>query len=297
LYMFLNGEVVPSEKATISIFDHGYLYGVGLFETFRTYGGVPFLLTDHLSRLEEGCMQVGMVWKKEKEEHRMREQISCLLEKNRLTDGYFRLNVSAGANPIGLPTSPYTNLTEALFIKELPFSAQNKKLQTVNVRRNSPEGEFRLKSHHYLNNIMAKKETPGQAEGVFLTHSGKVAEGIVSNLFFVKNNELYTPGLSTGILNGITRMWVMKSAMHLGIKLHQGEYDLEYAQEADEVFVTNSIQEIVPVTEWDAVVYKIYKDHLYPNQTVTSRLIQLYEKCKGKLDQIKNLNDFLKQEG
>jgi 4-amino-4-deoxychorismate lyase len=274
LYLFLNGEIVPSEQAKISIFDHGYLYGVGLFETFRTYDGTPFLLEDHLDRLAEGCQQVGMLW--ERDDVRVKEQISTLLRINGLTDGYFRFNVSAGPQPIGLPSSPYSNLTETLFVKELPPAVKEKKLFTVQTRRNTPEGTSRLKSHHYLNNILAKQEAPSDAEGVLLTAQDKVAEGIASNLFFVQQGELYTPSLSTGILNGITRECVIHLAKKQGIRVHLGEYDLSFAQQSDEVFVTNSIQEIMSVTQWDEWTF-----HKQGEASVTQMLKQLYDRYKG----------------
>lgn len=282
MFIYLNGEVQSSEKAMISIFDHGYLYGVGLFETFRTYKGQPFLLEDHLDRLEEGCEQVGMTW--ERDDQRIKDQISSLLQLNRLKDGYFRYNLSAGAYPIGLPNEPYSNLTEALFIKELPTPLSQKRLVTVQTRRNTPEGKVRLKSHHYLNNILARREAPLNAEGVLLTANNKVAEGIVSNLFFVRDGELFTPSLSTGILAGITREWVIQLAQKIGVSTHQGEYDLAFAQGADEVFVTNSIQEIVPVSHWDENIYPVEKE-----ESVTLQLKRLYDQYKDQIHSIKEL--------
>jgi 4-amino-4-deoxychorismate lyase len=279
VYLYLNGEIVTSELATISIFDHGYLYGVGLFETFRTYNGHPFLLENHLDRLELGCKQVGMVWERDTE--RVKEQITTLLQSNQLEDGYFRLNVSAGSQPIGLPSEPYTRLTEALFVKELPQRITEKRLSTVKTKRNTPEGSQRLKSHHYLNNILAKQETPLNAEGVFLTAQGKVAEGIVSNLFFIRQGELFTPALTTGILNGITRECVLHLANKLGLHVHQGEYDLVFAREADEVFVTNSIQEIMPVIQWDEQVYASQNE-----VSLTQRIKQEYDRYKERIHRI-----------
>jgi 4-amino-4-deoxychorismate lyase len=282
VYLYLNGDIIVSEQATISIFDHGYLYGVGLFETFRTYNGHPFLIDNHLDRLELGCQQVGMEWQRDAE--RVKRQISALLQKNELEDGYFRLNVSAGSQPIGLPSQPYTNLTEALFVKALPPEVKEKKLVTVQTKRNTPEGTQRLKSHHYLNNIMAKKEAPLDAEGVFLTAQGKVAEGIVSNLFFIKKGEMFTPSLSTGILNGITRECVLYIANKLGIHVHEGEYDLAFAQEAEEIFVTNSIQEIMPVSQWDKQKYR----QLNVRNT-TLKIKQEYDRYKTEIHHIKEI--------
>lgn len=282
MFIYLNGEVLSSEKAMISIFDHGYLYGVGLFETFRTYQGQPFLLENHLDRLAESCEQVGMIW--ERNDQRIKDQITSLLHLNGLEEGYFRFNLSAGAHPIGLPSEPYLNLTEALFIKELPTALKQKRLVTVQTRRNTPEGSVRFKSHHYLNNILARREAPLNAEGVLLTASDKVAEGIVSNLFFVQNGELFTPSLSTGILAGITREWVIQLARKIGITIHQGEYELSFAQESDEVFITNSIQEIVSVSHWDDQVYQAGKE-----ESLTQQLKRLYDQYKNQVHTIQEL--------
>jgi 4-amino-4-deoxychorismate lyase len=255
VYHFLDQQLVTEEEAKISLFDHGYLYGVGLFETFRTYEGVPFLLERHLDRLEEACHWIGLQWQRDGQ--KIREQIRILLGKNDLRDGYFRFNVAAGPSPLGLPTGDYEQVREALLVKPLPPPSTDKKLYTVRLRRNTPEAPLRFKSHHYLNNILAKRETPADREGVFLTADGMLAEGLVSNLFFVKEGCLYTPSLSTGILNGITRQLVLRLAEEMGLFVQEGEYLLEEAQAAEEVFVTNSIQELVPVSEWDHIVYAL----------------------------------------
>ncbi|MDQ0340665.1 4-amino-4-deoxychorismate lyase [Caldalkalibacillus uzonensis] len=276
MFLILNGEVVAHEQATISVYDHGFLYGAGLFETFRTYKGHPFLLDDHLARLEKGCREIGLPWQADRE--RVVWQIEQLLKANNLEDGRFRLNVSAGAAPVGLPSTPYDKVTEILFVSPVSPAPDYKILRTVSVRRNEPEGDERWKSHHFLNNLLAQREVPAGAEGVMLTKSGKVAEGVVSNLFFVKQGKLYTPALSTGILNGITRQWVLAMSAILGIPVEEGEYDLAFAQEADEVFITNSVQELVAVTQWDERSYPCPCSHL-----VTQRLRDCYNRYKTKL--------------
>ncbi|GGK33436.1 4-amino-4-deoxychorismate lyase [Caldalkalibacillus thermarum] len=276
MLLLLNGKLVAKDEAHISVFDHGFLYGAGLFETFRTYQGHPFLLDDHLARLEKGCREIGLPWQADRE--RVVRQIECLLEANRLEDGRFRLNVSAGAAPVGLPSTPYDQVTEILFVSPVSPAPDYKVLRTVSVRRNEPEKDERWKSHHFLNNLLAQREVPAGAEGVMLTKSGKVAEGVISNLFFIKQGKLYTPALSTGILNGITRQWVLRMASLLGIMFEEGEYDLPFAQEAEEVFITNSVQELVAVTQWD--------ERSYPDpdaDAVVTRLRQYYHQQKTKL--------------
>lgn len=268
MYIFLNQQLIHEKEAMISVFDHGFLYGLGFFETFRTYEGVPFLLEEHLERLQQATKRARIQWEPNVEG--IKDQVSQLLEANHLKEGYFRFNVSAGAAPVGLPSSAYEQPTELLFCKALPSQAQQKRLVTVTVPRNTPEDEIRYKSHHYLNNILAKYETPEGYEGIFLTAKGYVAEGVVSNLFFVKGGQLYTPSLSTGILAGITRSKVISLAEGLNIEVCEGEFTLQEGQTADEVFVTNSIQELVPVSTWDEA---IFEENSNP---VTRKLQQAY---------------------
>ncbi|MDR6555118.1 aminodeoxychorismate lyase [Paenibacillus qinlingensis] len=251
----MNGTLVEETQAVVSVYDHGFLYGIGLFETFRTYNRKPFLLAEHIRRLTDGCQELGIVYEPNLEN--LSRFIEELLQANHLEDAYIRYSVSAGVEALGLPTSDYTKPTEIIYIKPLPprderTYLQGKALQLLKLPRNTPEGLYRFKSFHYMNNILAKREL-GQyawatgAEGLMLSEDGYVAEGIVSNLFFVKKDTLYTPSLDTGILPGITRAYVMDLAQQLQIPIQDGLYRWEDLIEADEAFLVNSIQEIVPV--------------------------------------------------
>ncbi|WP_026688668.1 aminodeoxychorismate lyase [Alteribacter aurantiacus] len=251
MLMYLNGLILQEEEAVISPFDHGFIYGVGLFETFRTYNGHPFLLDDHFARLHRGLDQLRIV-KAPYDRGEVLHIIERLLEANDLTDAYFRWNVSAGIAPVGLPSKPYTNPNVMVFVKELPQTrAKEKALHILKQPRNTPEGQERLKSHHYLNNIFGKYEMGEnlKGEGLFLTEHGHVAEGLVSNVFWRKGGDVYSPSVECGILNGITRQFVINLFRSLGYHVHEGRYLLEAMLQADEVFATNSIQEIVAVSE------------------------------------------------
>ncbi|MCD1261862.1 aminodeoxychorismate lyase [Paenibacillus athensensis] len=253
----MNGHLCEEEQAVISVYDHGFLYGLGLFETFRTYGGEPFLLAEHLNRLAAGCRELAIAFEPDLE--RVTAEVAELLRVNALEDGYFRYSVSAGADTLGLPVGVYTQPTEVLYVKALPprdvsIYTGGRSLQLLKLPRNTPEGLYRLKSFHYMNNILAKRELQGYAwaqgaEGLLLTEDGYLAEGVVSNLFFVKDGVLYTPSLETGILPGITRAETMRLAEQLALTVHEGLYVWEDLTGADEAFLTNSIQEIVPVTK------------------------------------------------
>jgi 4-amino-4-deoxychorismate lyase len=256
-YIGMNGVLTAAAAAVIHVSDHGFLYGMGLFETFRTYNGLPFLLDRHLRRMSEGCRMLGIPF--EADEKGLTELISQLMEVNELEDAYIRYTVSAGEEAFGLPVGSYSHPNHVLFARALPpLSAdpakRSKALYLLHTRRSTPESGVRLKSLHYMNNIMAKRELSGYetasplpAEGLMLTHEGNICEGIVSNLFFVKDGALHTPHLSTGALGGITREFVLELSLSSGIHALEGLYTWNDLIEADEVFLTGSVQEITPV--------------------------------------------------
>ncbi|MBY6038502.1 aminodeoxychorismate lyase [Fictibacillus nanhaiensis] len=257
MYIYLNDRVLSKEEAVISPYDHGFMYGLGAFETFRTYGGFPFLIDEHMDRLNEALNELNISLKLDGSD--VIEMVNTLLDKNGLEDAYFRLNVSAGAGDIGLQTDPYEAPNVILFTKPLIQAKRmpEKELIRLKTVRNTPEGEKRLKSHHYLNSILGKRELtdPIKHEGVFLTKEGYISEGTVSNLFWMRDGKMYTPGLSTGILNGITRKWVIKASHELNIPLQTGNYKIDELSKVDEIFLTNSIQEIVPVKQFEHKKY------------------------------------------
>jgi len=252
----LNGRIVEAASASVSVMDHGLMYGMGLFETFRTYNGKPFLLQRHLDRMEQGAAELGIAWNIDADE--LHAEIASLLKANQLAEAYIRLTYTAGEDEMGLPMGPlYESPNLIVYIKELPKSpeswyAQGRTLQVLRTPRNTPEGSQRLKSLHYMNGILGRRELSGipgaqGAEGLMLTREGHIAEGIVSNLFFAKSGKLYTPTIDTGILPGITRAFVLELAVKMGIEAEEGIYTLEDLKQADEIFLTGSVQEIVPV--------------------------------------------------
>ncbi|WP_066065968.1 aminodeoxychorismate lyase [Neobacillus soli] len=253
MHIYLNGQFVEKGEARISPFDHGFLYGMGLFETLRIYDGHPFLLDDHLNRLNQGLDALNINHRFSREE--MNKILQRLLEINHLTNAYIRINVSAGMGEVGLQVDPYNEPNIIIFPKPLPQAGEliEKEAVLLKLKRNTPEGVERLKSHHFMNNILAKREigeSPNQ-EGIFLTKDGYVAEGIVSNIFWKRDQTLYTPSLSTGILNGITRQFIIELAGKNVLNVQEGQYSFEHAHKADEMFVTNSIQEIVPIISFE----------------------------------------------
>lgn len=243
-----DGTFYQADELVVSAYDHGFLYGLGFFETFRTYNGKVFLWDAHWNRLCRALsdFRIAIPY----EEHELLAAIEALTEANNGVDGYFRLNVSAGVHDIGLQPSDYKKSTVILYRKALQVAPRGTEksgvwLETV---RNTPESRIRHKSHHYANNVQARFEVESLAacEGFFLTSEGFVAEGITSNIFWVINGKMYTPSLETGILAGTTREWVMNCS---GFETQEGFFTKEVLEKADEVFITNAIQEIIPIKQ------------------------------------------------
>ena len=220
----MNGKRVVAEDLKISPFDHGFLYGLGFFETFRTYGGEVFLYEPHMIRLRSALADYRIDMPYSDEE--ILAAIHSLYEANGYEDGYYRLNVSAGVHDIGLAPAEYKQPNVLIFQKalNLPPVHTEKDGVWLATTRNEPESVVRHKSHQYANNVKGRLELPSlkETEGLFVTSDGYVAEGITSNVFWVKQGELYTPSLNAGILPGTTRAFVIEMAGELGLPINEG---------------------------------------------------------------------------
>ncbi|WP_153127093.1 aminodeoxychorismate lyase [Peribacillus tepidiphilus] len=281
MFLYLNGTIVKEEEAVISPFDHGFLYGLGVFETFRVYNGHCFLLGDHINRLNLALKEMDIQYSVSMEQ--VKEIVQALLLKNKTQNARIRLNVSAGKAPLGLQGEAYEEPNVIVFMNPLSKAGSElaeKEAILLKTPRNTPETAFRLKSHHYLNNIAGKKEMKNEpnAEGLFLTREGYMAEGLVSNIFWIKNEVLYTPDVNTGILNGITRQFVMKLAKNLKIVVVEGFFKPEELYDAEEVFLTNSIQEIVAISR-----VKNIASFAGAKGIITNKLFQEYQKVRERL--------------
>ncbi|MDR9857653.1 aminotransferase class IV [Paenibacillus sp. VCA1] len=299
--ILLNGQSMDASAAVVSVMDHGFLYGMGLFETFRTYSGKPFLLERHLDRLTEGCKTLGIDVSVLPDTRQLRDWIGELMQANGLKEAYIRYTVSAGEDVLGLPAGMYSRPNTVLMAKPLPepperLYTHGKALKLLNTRRNTPEGPVRLKSLHYMNNILAKRELSSDpeavrlhAEGLMLSADGYLSEGIVSNLFFVKSSVLYTPDTACGLLPGITRGLVLELASAAGIRYEEGFYTWEELMQADEIWLTTSIQELVPVTsliDHTGTALVISGGRIGP---VTDTLLRLYRQRTGGYHENDNL--------
>ncbi|MGY3839450.1 aminodeoxychorismate lyase [Bacillus atrophaeus] len=257
--IYLNGQFIEEKEASLSPFDHGFLYGIGVFETFRLYEGRPFLIEWHLERLERAAKDLQIKHRITKEE--LTDMLDNLLRLNHIEDGNarVRLNISAGISTKGFTAQTYENPTVLCFVN--PLNPENLPVQkegkVLTIRRNTPEGQYRLKSHHYLNNMYAKQELGNDPryEGIFLTEDGAVAEGIISNIFWSKGKCIYTPSLDTGILDGVTRRFVIEKMEKLGAEVKTGRFRLESLLTADEAWMTNSVLEIVPFSKIEEAAF------------------------------------------
>jgi branched-chain amino acid aminotransferase len=257
MLVYLNGHFVPKDEAVVSVFDHGFLYGDGIYETMRAYGGRIFLLDKHLVRLRHSAEAISLQLPLSHEQ--IGEALNESLRVNKLLDAYVRLQLSRGPGEIGLDPALCPAPTMVIVVK--PFKdypaeqyENGVSVAVVQTRRNHPLAlNPAIKGTNFLNNILAKIESlkAGAYEGIMLNWEGYVAEGTISNIFTVKKDCLYTPHLDTGILEGVTRGLVLYLARKARIATKEAMLKPKDLTEADECFITNSTVEIMPVTVVD----------------------------------------------
>lgn len=254
--IYINGKFVPAEEATVSVFDHGFLYGDGVFEGIRAYGGRVFRLEDHVRRLFDSAQAIMLCIPMSQDE--MAEAIKETLRKNNLKDAYIRPIVTRGPGDLGLDPNKCCGST--VIIMAVEWGAMYGNLYevgltavTVTVRRNSPDSTPpNTKSLNYLNNIMAKIEAnvKGGNEAIILDSQGRISEGSGDNIFVVKGGRIFTP-YTINNLKGITRDAVMELAKSRGIEILERDLGLFDLYTGDEIFVTGTAAEVAPVTKVD----------------------------------------------
>jgi branched-chain amino acid aminotransferase len=256
--VYLNGKLLDKKDAKISVFDHGFLYGDGVFEGIRAYNCLVFKLKEHVDRLFESAHSIMLNIPLTKKE--LMNAVIKTLKANRLKDAYIRVVVSRGEGDLGLdPRKCIGNETVviitdkiALYPKEL--YQKGMEIITVPTVRNIPEGlNPQIKSLNYLNNILAKIEAinAGFQEALMLDHLGYVTECTGDNIFVVKKNQLYTPPQCMGTLRGITRDTVLDIAKKLKIPTHEHVLTRHELYISEECFLTGTAAEIVPVVKVD----------------------------------------------
>ncbi|MFM8552632.1 MAG: aminotransferase class IV [Nitrospiraceae bacterium] len=257
MWIYLNDKFVDRKEALVSVFDHGFLYGDGVYETLRTYGGRFFMLQPHLARLQRSARLIGLTVP-------MPEQdwpalLRKTVERNGLADAHLRITLSRGEGDLGL--DPALCLRPTLVIMAKPIAQypahlfeEGVILSLVSTRRNLASAlPPQIKSLNFLNNILAKQEAAkaGAFDALMLNAEGLLTECTTSNFFFVCDGRLYTPAVDCGILDGITREVVLTLAREEGLPVEEGRYPAEALAHAEEAFVTNTSMEIMPVRSLD----------------------------------------------
>jgi len=257
LTIYLDGKFVPETDAKVSVFDHGLLYGDGIFEGIRFYNGRVFRLEEHLERLWDSarsiCLEIPMG------RGEMTEALLETIRRNDLREGYIRLIVTRGVGNLGLnpaqckhPSVIIIATTIALYPKEV--CEKGLTVVTCATRRTAPAAlNPAVKSLNYLNNVMARIEAnlAGADEALMLNEAGNVAECTADNVFIIKRGQIFTPPIAAGALRGITRSVVFDIAAELGLKITETDITRHDVFIADECFLTGTAAEVIPVVKAD----------------------------------------------
>lgn len=274
-WIYLNGEYVTKEDAKVSVYDHGFLYGDGIFEGIRIYGGNIFKCKEHLDRLYDSAKSIMLDIPLTQDE--MQDALVETISRNEMRDGYIRLIVSRGPGNLGLDPKRCPAAWVIIIVEQLAIyseEAYKNGLVSVSVsqRRNIPDAlNPKIKSLNYLNNILVKIQAnlAGVGEAIMLNSQGYVAEGSSDNIFIIKKGVVYTPPCYVGALEGITRAAIMELCAKLGYTLKEEPFTLHDVYVADEVFFTGTAAEVIAVREVDG--RKIGSGQAGP---ITTRLLQ-----------------------
>ncbi|MGE6227835.1 branched-chain-amino-acid transaminase [Paenibacillus chitinolyticus] len=256
-WIYLDGSFVTKEEAKVSVYDHGFLYGDGIFEGIRIYGGNIFKCKEHLDRLYDSAKSIMLNIPLSFQE--MQDALVETIRRNELRDGYIRLVVSRGPGDLGLDPRRSPKASVIIIVEQLsiyPEEAYINGLKTVSVssRRNIPDAvNPKIKSLNYLNNILVKIQSnlAGVGEAIMLNSQGYVAEGSSDNIFIVKRGVVFTPPCYIGALEGITRAAIIEICEREGYTLKEEPFTLHDVYVADEVFFTGTAAEVIAVREVD----------------------------------------------
>ena len=256
--VYIAGKLYEKSDAKISVFDHGLLYGDGVFEGIRSYSGHVFRLKEHIQRLYDSAKAIHLVIPMTQGD--MIQAVVDTLKANNLSDAYIRLVITRGSGSLGLDPRKTTDpqviiITDSISLYPAELYEHGMKIVTAGTMKNHPSAlNPRVKSLNYLNSILAKIEATnaGCLEALMLNHKGEIAEGTGDNIFVVKRGELHTPSVDAGILEGITRQAVIDLAKSAGIPVFERSMDRHDVYTADECFLTGTAAEVIPVIECDA---------------------------------------------
>ncbi len=255
-YVYLNGQFVKSADAKISVFDQGFLYGDGIFESFRSIGTQLYQFSQHYQRLvksaEALCYPLTLT------QSQLETILMELSERNNLTNAYFRITITRGEGQIGFQRRMDNNLTYLIIGREFQGFADHLyqdgiTLQVAQTRRNAPEAiNPQIKSISNLNSLLGKLEAKSTDafEVIMLNNKEHICEGAASNIFWSRDQWVFTPATSTGLLEGVTRSTIMRLCEEkLNLRVISGEFKLQDLQFSDEVFITSTSLEVVPVVK------------------------------------------------
>ena len=256
-WVYINGKYFRKDEAKVSVFDHGFLYGDGVFEGIRVYDGNVFRLKEHLERLYDSAKSIMLKIPMTMEE--MQQAVVDAVRKNGLRDAYIRLVISRGAGSLSLDPESCSDPQVIIIVDQVRLFSQELydnglPIVTVPTRRNIPDAlNPKIKSLNYLNNILVKIEAnrAGVGEALMLNEDGYVAEGSGDNIFIVKKGVLYTPPGYVGALEGITRKAIMDLADQLGYPVKEQPFTRHDVYIADEAFLTGTAAEVIAVVEVD----------------------------------------------
>ena len=257
MLIYIDGEFLPKAEAKVSVFDHGLLYGDGVFEGIRSYNGRVFKLDEHLERLYDSAKSIMLQIPIPIET--MKETVLETLRRNHLSEAYIRLVVTRGVGDLGLdpdkcPTPSIIIIADKIALYPQKFYEEGLEIVTVSIRRNYSEAiNPRIKSLNYLNNILAKIEgkQSGAEEVLMLNAEGYVVECSGDNIFWVKNDVIVTPPVHMGILDGVTRNSVIDLARDAGMQVEERVFTRHDLYIADECFLTGTAAEVIPVVKID----------------------------------------------
>ncbi len=257
MLIYIDGEFLPKAEAKVSVFDHGLLYGDGVFEGIRSYNGRVFKLDEHLERLYDSAKSIMLQIPMPIET--MKEKVLETLRLNHLTEAYIRLIVTRGVGDLGLdpdkcPKPTIIIIADKITLYPPKFYEEGLEIVTVSIRRNYAEAiNPRIKSLNYLNNILAKIEgkQAGAEEVLMLNAEGYVVECSGDNIFWIKNEVLVTPPVHMGILEGVTRNSVIDLAREAGMRVEERVFTRHDLYIADECFLTGTAAEVIPVVKID----------------------------------------------
>lgn len=256
--VYVNGTIRPGDQATIPVFDHGFLYGEGIYETLRTYGGRPFLMDRHLARLRHSAALMALPVPFGDEDLAARVDQTMAAHPG-LVEAYIRILVTRGVGDLSYalsaaPTPSLVIIVKPLVVYPEQMFTDGITLAVVDVRRNHPDAlNPAIKSNNLLNNALAMQQAyeRGADEALMLNHDGELVECSQSNVFLVTGGAVRTPPLAAGLLAGITRGLVLELAAQQGLPVHERRLTLEDLAAADEVFITGTTREVTPVRSID----------------------------------------------